>query len=67
MSLQASDHGGEDEEEKNQSSHGSNLALGEILPTVAELTHYERKLPSQITALGLAFSATFCLHSSVAR
>jgi hypothetical protein len=67
MSLQASDDGGEDEEEENESSHGRNLAFSQILPTVADLTHYERKLPSQIAGPGLAFSATFCLHSSVAR
>ena len=43
------------------------ILLPETPATVADMTHCERKLPSQSAAQELAFSATFCLHSSGAR
>ena len=47
MSLQAKCESGDNEEEKDETSHGSNLAARDFLPTVADMTQCERKLPSQ--------------------
>ena len=63
MGLKASGESGDDEEQKQQTSHGSNLAASEILPLVADLTYCERKVPSQNADPRLAFFAIFCLHS----
>jgi hypothetical protein len=67
VSLQAGGQSGNDEEEKKKTSHGSNPAARGFLPTVAGMSSYERKLPSQTADRELAFSATFCLHSSGTR
>jgi hypothetical protein len=63
MSLQAKCESGDDEEEKDETSHGSNLAARDFLPPVADMTQCERKLPSQTPGPQLAFCAIFCLHS----
>lgn len=47
MSLQAKCESGDNEEEKDETSHGSNLAARDFLPPVADMTQCERKLPSQ--------------------
>ena len=66
MSLQAKCESGDDEEEKNETSHGSNLAARAFLPTVADMTQYERKLPSQNAdpAVGLLRNLLFTLSGA---
>jgi hypothetical protein len=66
MGLQAKCDSRDDEEEKEETSHGSNLAAGGFLPTVADMTHCERKLPSQNAdpAVGLLRNLLFTLTSA---
>ncbi len=63
MSLQASDDGGENEKEENQSSHGSNLALGEDPANSGKLDALQKKtaIPNHRSGVGLFRNLLFTL------
>jgi hypothetical protein len=63
VQLQPEGESGDKKEKEQQSGHGSNPSPAELLPPVANMSHYERKLPRGVRGQVLAFSATFCLHS----
>ena len=46
--LQPEGESRDKEEKEQQSSHGSNPSLAEVLPPVANMPHYERKMPVPI-------------------
>jgi hypothetical protein len=48
MGLQAKRQGRDEKDKKQETSHGNNLAVRGFLPTVADMTHCERKMPSHV-------------------